>query len=91
MAGSETMVSEFRKCLVAISHARAGWDFSLSGDQRAKEARSEREAMRLARTIWKDNPGLHDALRVAFAELGPLATTGEIENGSQASIRGGEA
>lgn len=79
MTDSTTLVSELRNCLVAVSHARAGWDFSLSRDQRAKEARSEREAMRLARTIWKDNPGLHDAMRVAFAELGPLATMGEID------------
>lgn len=81
MTDSTTLVSEFRNCLVAISHARAGWDFSLSGDQRAKEARSEREAMRLARTIWRDNPDMHDALRLAFAEQDPLATMGEIENG----------
>lgn len=79
MIDSTTLVSDFRDCLVTISQSRGGWDFSLSGDQRAKEAKSEREALRLARTIWKDNPGLHDALRIAFAEQEPLATMQEID------------
>lgn len=88
---AEVLGAAFRDCLITMSHSRAGWDYSLSREQRAKEDREEREALSRARMIWAENPTLHDELRAAFTAANPLATMREIENGGQASIRGGEA
>ena len=73
------LVAEFRDCLSTMSHSRAGWDYQLSREQRAKEDREEREAVTRARAIWAENPPLHDDLRAAFVDANPLATMSEIE------------
>lgn len=73
-------VETFKKNLKDMSHSRAGWDYELSAAQRAQEAALEREALASARTIWSENPDMHDALRAAFSEVSPLATMREIEN-----------
>lgn len=70
---------EFTKCLVTMSHSRAGWDYQLPPAQRAEENRQEQEALSRARTIWSENPDDHQALRDAFAACKPLATMAEIE------------
>lgn len=75
----EDPVKEFIRCLVTMSHSRAGWDYQLPREQRAKENREEKTALATARGIWASNPDLHDALRAAFAETKPLATMREIE------------
>lgn len=73
------IVAEFVKCLGAMSHSRAGWDFQLSPAQKAIESGQEREALARARAIWSDNSELHDELRAAFSATSPLATISEIE------------
>lgn len=73
-------ISEFTKCLGTMSHSRAGWDYELSREQRAREDREEREALSRARAIWTENPDLHDDLRAAFTLANPLARMAEIEN-----------
>jgi hypothetical protein len=75
----EDPVKEFIRCLGTMSHSRAGWDYELPREQRAKENREEKAALATARGIWASNPDLHDALRAAFAETKPLATMREIE------------
>lgn len=75
-----TLILEFKKCLGIMSNSRAGWDFQLSREQRAKENREEKEALARARAIWAENPTMHDDLREAFKAAGPLATMREIEN-----------
>lgn len=87
----DLLVNEFRQCLVTMSYVRAGWDYALPLEQRAKENGAGRDALSRARMIWKDHPALHDELRVVFMDANPLATMLEIENSAQASIRGGEA
>lgn len=77
---------EFTKCLGTMSHSRAGWDYELSREQRAKENREEREALARARAIWADNPDMHDELRAAFKAAGPLATMNEIENAPRTAL-----
>ena len=74
------IIAEFTKCLNTMSHSRAGWDYELSREQRAKEDRKEQEALRRARTIWAENIDCHDELRAAFAANRPLATMSEIED-----------
>jgi hypothetical protein len=76
----DSRVTEFKKCLVTMSHSRAGWDYQLSPTQRAQEDREEKEALARARAIWSENPEMHDDLRAAFKEASPLATMSEIEN-----------
>lgn len=88
---NKSPADDFRDCLITMSHSRAGWDYSLSREQRAKEDLEERKALSRARMIWAENPTLHDELRAAFTAASPLATMREIESGSQASRRGGEA
>jgi hypothetical protein len=73
------LIAEFTRCLGTMSHSRAGWDYQLPAAQRAAEDRAEREALTRARTIWTDNPALHDELRAAFSAANPLATMREIE------------
>lgn len=73
------LIAEFTKCLGAMSHSRAGWDYELSREQKAKEDREERDALSRARTIWSQNPDRHDDLRAAFVAANPLATMREIE------------
>lgn len=80
----DVLVAEFRDCLSTMSHSRAGWDYELSREQRAKEDREEREAVARARAIWAENPPLHDALREAFVAANPLATMSEIERAESA-------
>jgi hypothetical protein len=72
------IVAEFTKCLATMSHSRAGWDYELSKEQRAKEDRELKEALKRAREIWADNPDAHDALRKAFVAANPLAQMSEI-------------
>lgn len=76
-------VVEFTKCLGTMSHSRAGWDYELSREQRAKEDCEEREALARARAIWTENPDAHDELRAAFTAASPLASMSEIERASQ--------
>lgn len=76
---STELTTEFKKCLTTMSHSRAGWDFELPPAQRAEENRQEKEALSRARTIWSENPDMHDDLRAAFTEASPLATMSEIE------------
>jgi hypothetical protein len=73
------LIDEFTKCLGTISHSRAGWDFELTREQRAKEDRELKEALSSARAIWAENPDRHDDLRAAFAAFQPLASMAEIE------------
>lgn len=73
------LIAEFTKCLHTMSHSRAGWDYELSREQRAKENREEKEALSRARAIWSENPVLHTELRAAFASAQPLASMTEIE------------
>lgn len=79
LSTGEVQVAAFRDCLLTMSHSRAGWDYQLSREQRAKEDREERDALSRARVIWAENPGLHEALRAAFSAANPLATMREIE------------
>lgn len=74
-----TVVEEFKQCLTTMSHCRAGWDYELPPTQRALENRQEKDALARARTIWSENPDLHEKLRAAFAASSPLATMKEIE------------
>lgn len=80
-------IETFKKALTTMSHSRAGWDFQLSPEQRAKENREEKEALSVARAIWAENPDMHDDLRTAFKDTSPLATMSEIEN-APASLKG---
>ena len=73
------LIEEFTKCLNTMSHSRAGWDYDLPRDQRAKEGRDEQDALSRARAIWASNPDRHNDLREAFKKNGPLATMAEIE------------
>jgi len=75
---SGDLIAEFKKCLDAMSHSRAGWDFELPPAQRAEENRQEKDALARARSIWAENPDKHESLRVAFKEASPLATLAEI-------------
>jgi len=79
------LVAEFVKCLGTISHSRAGWDYQLPPAQRALEDRQEKDALGRARSIWSENPDLHDDLRSAFKAASPLATMREIEKVPTAS------
>lgn len=72
------LVTEFTKCLGTMSHSRAGWDYQLSREQRAREDRAEHDALTRARAIWAENPDLHGDLRAAFVAYSPLATMREI-------------
>ena len=74
------LCEEFKKCLVKMSHSRAGWDYQLTPTQRAAEDRQEKDALARARAIWTESPELHDDLRAAFKEVSPLATMREIES-----------
>lgn len=76
------MIEEFKKCLIDMSHSRAGWDYQLPPAQRAEESRQEQTALARARSIWAENPDSHEQLRAAFAETSPLATMREIEQGA---------
>jgi hypothetical protein len=76
---SDDFVAEFTKCLNTMSHSRAGWDYNLPREQRDRENREEAEALKLARSIWSENPDHHDDLRAAFKANSPLATMAEIE------------
>lgn len=73
------IIAEFKQCLGTMSHSRAGWDYELSREQRAKEDREERDALARARAIWLENPERHDDLRAAFIAASPLARMAEIE------------
>ena len=76
------LCDEFKRCLGAMSFARAGWDYyAMPAGQKAAEARSAHRAKDRAREIWQQNPHLHDELRAAFKEAQPLATMDEIERG----------
>lgn len=75
----DALIPEFKKCLVTMSHSRAGWDYQLPPAHRAEENRQEKAALVRARAIWLENADLHDDLRAAFAEIKPLATMAEIE------------
>lgn len=79
MSAGDVLVAEFRDSLLTMSHSRAGWDYQLSREQRAKEDREEQQALSRARAIWSENPGLHGDLREAFTAANPLATMSEIE------------
>lgn len=72
--------AEFVRCLNAMSHSRAGWDYQLPPAQKAKEDREEKEALTRARAIWAENEALREDLRAAFSGANPLATMHEIEN-----------
>lgn len=74
------LTEEFKKCLGTMSHSRAGWDYQLTPEQRAKEDREEAEALAKARSLWAENPDKHDDLRAAFRAYRPLATMAEIES-----------
>lgn len=76
----DELIAEFTKCLGTMSHSRAGWDYDLPKDQRAKEDREERDALKRACEIWAENRPIHDALHEAFKIAQPLATMREIEN-----------
>lgn len=73
------LIDEFKKCLLDMSHSRAGWDYQLPPHQRAAERAVEKSALVRAREIWAENPDLHDQLRAAFKDVSPLATMSEIE------------
>lgn len=73
------LIDEFKKCLGTMSFARAGWDYQLSAEQAAKEARDEIDALSRARSIWAENSEMHADLRAAFKDARPLATISEIE------------
>jgi hypothetical protein len=72
------LVNEFTKCLNTVSYCRAGLDYELPRDQRAKEDSDEKTALARAREIWRSNPSQQDALRAAFSVAQPLATIAEI-------------
>ena len=79
MSTNETdLTNEFKECLTKVSHSRAGWDYDLPREQRAKEDREEKEAMARAREIWSANTEIHDHLLNTFRELQPLATLDEV-------------
>lgn len=71
-------VETFTHALGVISHSRAGWDYDLSPQERAKELADEKSALGIARMIWTNNPDMHDDLKSAFAAASPLATLDEI-------------
>jgi len=74
-----TLIEEFKQCLNTMSHCRAGWDYVLPAAQRAEEDRQEKAALIRARSIWAENPDLHEKLIVAFAIASPLASMSEID------------
>ena len=73
-------IEVFKKALATMSHCRAGWDYEMSREQRAKETAEEKEALAVARSIWAENPDMHEALLAAFKDAQPLATMNEIQN-----------
>ena len=79
MADQADIIAEFEKCLCTVSHSRAGWDYQMSREQRAREDREEKAALTRARAIWAENPGRHAELRAAFVATNPLATFSEVE------------
>lgn len=81
------LIAEFRRCLGTMSHSRAGWDYQLSREQRAKEDREEHDALARARAIWSENPDRHEELREAFKAESPLARMAEIEQASIAKAQ----
>ncbi len=83
---SAALIAEFVRCLGIMSHSRAGWDYELSREQRAKEDREERESLARARAIWSENPDRHEELRAAFKAASPLARMEEIEKAPHASL-----
>jgi len=85
--GAPDIIAEFKQCLGTMSHSRAGWDYDLPRDQRAKEDREEREALARAREIWSENPARHEELREAFKAASPLARMAEIEQ--EGGVRNG--
>ena len=82
------IIIEFRRCLGTMSHSRAGWDYSLSREQRTKEDREEKDALARVRAIWVENPDRHHDLREAFKAENPLATMEEIERAAIARASG---
>ncbi len=52
----EALTTEFAKCLLTMSHCRAGWDYQLPAKQRAEENRQEAQALARARAIWTREP-----------------------------------
>lgn len=84
MTDKSALTDEFTRCLSIMSHSRAGWDYQLSREQRAKEDREEREALTRARALWAGNPASHDDLRAAFTAANPLASMREIEAAAKA-------
>lgn len=82
---TDTLIAEFTKCLNTMSHSRAGWDYELSREQRAREDREEKEALARARAIWVENDPIHDELRAAFDRASPLASMSEIERAKATS------
>lgn len=72
------LLAEFKKCLVDMSYSRAGWDYTMSPEQRAAERSFEREAKSRARSIWAENPSIHEDLREVFSSAKPLVTMDEI-------------
>lgn len=73
-----SLIAEFSKCLAAVSHYRAGFDFEMSRAQRADEKKDGDAAMTRARAIWRENPAMQDDLRAAFAAAKPLMTFDEV-------------
>ncbi len=71
--------AEFRKCLVDISFARAGWDYELRPAQKASEASMSADRMTRARQIWAENENQRDELRAVFRDAQPLVEMREIE------------
>jgi hypothetical protein len=72
-------VHDFVQCLTTISHSRAGWDYDLSPEERAKEIAEEKAALVKARAIWAENAANVDVLREAFKKAQPLATLREFD------------
>lgn len=73
------LIAEFAACLGTMSHSRAGWDYELPREQRAREDREEKDALSRARAVWATNPDRRDDLRAAFKAANPLARMAEIE------------
>lgn len=74
-----TYVHDFVRCLGTISSARAGWDYDLTREQRARDIADEKAALAEARAIWAANPDKLDVLREAFKKFQPLAQLSEFE------------
>lgn len=73
-------VHDFVQCLNTMSYCRAGWDYALTREQRAKENAEEKAALAEGRRIWDAaDEEQRSVLREAFKTAQPLAQITEFD------------